>query len=302
MPRLTEDDIQLLKLKNKTNELWGDPFFSSCNYRLKIFILNSKKHSFTSEAHDIIFNREYNLLNCINDMLLLLEFKICPSSKILTNVIQDFYWVEHTGLITYDNDVVVDTTDKQNFIYKSIKLGVVLQPEAFENITIYHAFNLNFQNKMVSFNNSYRSKKLYKILCMLIKTNFPFPEEYISYRQKAVREFLKKNKKFNKKYSIEPLIFILISSIDLSKLLIELNPSTINNVRSHIILETYFKRQLKIYAMIALSFKMKKIIYGNLCENWNKYSYTPENDRPGFLRGFKNFTNGCHEEREQRSS
>jgi hypothetical protein len=147
-----------------------------------------------------------------------------------------------------------------------------------------------------------KSKKLYKILCMLSKTNFPFPEEYISYRQKAVREFLKKNKNHKKYYRIEPLIFILISSIDLSKLLIELNPSTINNVRSHIILETYFKRQLKIYAMIALSFKMKKIIYGNLCLNWNKYSYTPENDRPGFLRGVKNFTNGCHEEREQRSS
>lgn len=297
MPRLTNDDIQLLKLKNKTNELWGDPFFSSCNYTLKLFILNSKKHSFTSEAHDIIFHREFNQLNYIDDMLLLLEFKICPSSKILTNVIQEFYSRLNGSFFTYNYLQFI-----QIFIYKSIKLGVVLQPEAFENITIYHAFNLNFEIKMVS-SNFDKSKKLYKILCMLSKTNFPFPEEYISYRQKAVREFLKKNKNFNKKYyRIEPLIFILISSIDLSKLLIELNPSTINNVRSHIILETYFKRQLKIYAMIALSFKMKKIIYGNLCLNWNKYSYTPENDRPGFLRGFKNFTNGCHEEREQRSS
>jgi len=69
MPRLTNDDIQLLKLKNKTNELWGDPFFSSCNYTLKLFILNSKKHSFTSEAHDIIFHREFNQLNYIDDML-----------------------------------------------------------------------------------------------------------------------------------------------------------------------------------------------------------------------------------------
>ena len=293
MPRLTEDDIQLLKLKNKTNELWGDPFFSSCNYRLKLFILNSKKHSFTSEAHDIIFHREFNQLNYIDDMLLLLEFKICPSSKILTNVIQNFYCTLNS-FFTYNNLQFIQT-----FIYKSIKLGVVLQPEAFENIKIYHAFNLNFEIKT----SHSKFDLTYKILCMLSKTNFPFPEEYISYRQKAVREFLKKNKNFNKKYySIEPLIFILISSIDLSKLLIELNPSTINNVRSHIILKTYFKRQLKIYAMIALSFKMKKIIYGNLCENWYKYSYAPENDRPGFLRGFKNFTNGCHEEREQRSS
>ena len=293
MPRLTEDDIQLLKLKNKTNELWGDPFFSSCNYRLKLFILNSKKHSFTSEAHDIIFHREFNQLNYIDDMLLLLEFKICPSSKILTNVIQEFYCRLNGSFFTYINIQFI-----QIFIYKSIKLGVVLQPEAFENITIYHAFNLNFEIKT----SHSKFDLTYKILCMLSKTNFPFPEEYISYRQKAVREFLKKNKNHKIYYRIEPLIFILISSIDLSKLLIELNPSTINNVRSHIILKTYFKRQLKIYAMIALSFKMKKIIYGNLCENWYKYSYAPENDRPGFLRGFKNFTNGCHEEREQRSS